>query len=66
MEPKRQGSPKKRQARHVPDAGSTAGTPSRLDMVSEALFAPFRHRKTDSSKIFSDRKENPVLPPIQF
>lgn len=56
MDSNRQGSPKKRQARHLPDDPSAAVNPSRLDMVSQALFAPFRHRKTDSSKIFSDRK----------
>lgn len=34
--------------------GSTS-TRSRLDAVSQAILAPFTHRKTDSNKLLSDR-----------
>ncbi|KAI0318002.1 WD40-repeat-containing domain protein [Amylostereum chailletii] len=40
-----------------PNASSqpnSSSSTSRLDAVSKTLFAPFQHRKTDSSKILSD------------
>lgn len=57
---------KKRNARAALDplltssAPQSASGPSRLDIVSRAIMAPFTHKRGDSTKIFSD-SSSPVF-----
>ena len=43
-------------------ASGTASGRSKMELVSKALFAPFSHKKADSTRILSDRKSTPCTP----